>query len=219
MAKDVVPTRQRIGRPVDDRKREAILAAAANAFFNAGYDGCSIESIAGDAGVSKVTIYAHFGDKESLFRAAVEHECKRISDILLESSDDLPIFERLDAFGRQMQQILLKRTFIKFERRVASEAERDPKVGSAFLEAGPRRVRSALAQMLERARDRGELDFSDPLLAAEQFGGMVKGFADVELRFGEEPDQIANAERVASAIKVFLSAYGRPDSQLSEDEN
>ena len=55
------------GRPVDPAKREAIVAAAAHSFFDIGYAATSIEQIAADAGVSKVTIYNQFGDKHTLF--------------------------------------------------------------------------------------------------------------------------------------------------------
>ena len=43
-------------RPSSEAKREAIIAAAARAFFNQGYEATSIEQVAADAGVSKVTI-------------------------------------------------------------------------------------------------------------------------------------------------------------------
>ncbi|MEH6724432.1 MAG: helix-turn-helix domain-containing protein, partial [Qipengyuania sp.] len=58
---------KRTGRPADEAKREAILAAAAASFFEHGFAASSIEQIAADAGVSKVTIYNRFGDKRALF--------------------------------------------------------------------------------------------------------------------------------------------------------
>ena len=61
---------KRTGRPADEAKREAILAAAAASFFEHGFAASSIEQIAADAGVSKVTIYNRFGDKRALFAAA-----------------------------------------------------------------------------------------------------------------------------------------------------
>ncbi len=69
-------TPRKRGKTADLAKREGIILAAKKAFFDHGYAGASIEAIAGEAGVSKVTIYNHFGDKRALFTAAVEHECE-----------------------------------------------------------------------------------------------------------------------------------------------
>ena len=54
------------------------MEAAIAAFFERGYAATSIEQIAAEAGVSKVTVYSHFGDKRALFTAAVETECERL---------------------------------------------------------------------------------------------------------------------------------------------
>src|SRR3954468_18690633 len=51
-------------------KRQAILAAATEAFLHSGY-AASVDEIAAVAGVGKQTVYRHFGDKQSLFLAAV----------------------------------------------------------------------------------------------------------------------------------------------------
>ena len=60
------------GRPTDLAKREAILRTAGRSFFDAGFAATSIEQVAADAGLSKVTVYNHFGDKRGLFTAAVD---------------------------------------------------------------------------------------------------------------------------------------------------
>jgi hypothetical protein len=48
-----------------ERKRRAIVAAAREIFVSHGYD-AGVDLIADAAGVSKVTIYNHFGSKEQL---------------------------------------------------------------------------------------------------------------------------------------------------------
>ena len=44
------------GRPTDLAKREAILRTAGRSFFDVGFAATSIEQVAADAGVSKVTV-------------------------------------------------------------------------------------------------------------------------------------------------------------------
>ena len=58
------------GRPKDLEKRAAILQAAKQLFTTQGFDGTSMDAIAGLAGVSKLTVYSHYRDKERLFVAA-----------------------------------------------------------------------------------------------------------------------------------------------------
>ena len=63
------------GRPKDLEKRAAILNVAKRLFTTQGFDGTSMDAIAAAAGVSKLTVYSHFQDKERLFAAAVECVC------------------------------------------------------------------------------------------------------------------------------------------------
>src|ERR1700761_6150082 len=49
-----------------DRKRQAIVSAARKAFVRDGFE-AGMDLIAAEAGVSKVTVYNHFGSKEALF--------------------------------------------------------------------------------------------------------------------------------------------------------
>ncbi|MCC6595535.1 MAG: helix-turn-helix transcriptional regulator, partial [Rhodanobacteraceae bacterium] len=64
------------GRPKDLEKRAAILAAAKRLFLDHGFEGTSMDSIAAEAGVSKLTVYSHFRDKETLFTAAIRERCE-----------------------------------------------------------------------------------------------------------------------------------------------
>ncbi len=51
--------------------RDAVFAAAATLFSAKGFDGVSMDDIAGSAGVNKAMIYYHFADKIALYRAVV----------------------------------------------------------------------------------------------------------------------------------------------------
>lgn len=201
------------GRPVDASKRDAIVAAAADAFFSHGYAASSIEQIAADAGVSKVTVYNHFGDKRGLFAAAVERECEKMRGHFSIDAElaRLGIRERLTAIGEAMFAFLSRPEMVQFERRIAAETEHEPEIGHAFLKAGPWRMKAAFSSFLCFAHDRGELDIADPQLAAEQFVSMCKGMGDLERRFGATPDETTNRQRIAGAVDVFLMAYAAGD--------
>ena len=55
------------------RTRLAILAAAMDEFVEHGYGGARIDRVAKAAKLNNQALYYHFGDKESLFQAALEH--------------------------------------------------------------------------------------------------------------------------------------------------
>ncbi len=88
-------------RPSSEAKREAIVSSGVRAFFNVGFAATSIETIAEDAGVSKVTVYNHFGDKKGLFTAAVERECEKMrGHFRIEAMPGATLRERLHGHWR-----------------------------------------------------------------------------------------------------------------------
>ncbi len=185
-----------------------MIAAAGASFFAHGFAATSIEQVAADAGVSKVTVYSHFSDKRGLFAAAVEQECARMSgyfriDLAFEGS----LEEQFSRIGTAMTAFLARPEMIQFERRVAAETEHDPAIGIAFLDAGPRRMRSQFTALLQTLVADGKLDIADPALATEQFVSMCKGLGDLERRFGAGVDEDRDRDRIAGAVAVFLKAY------------
>lgn len=202
---------EKLSRPSSEAKRDAIVAAARDVFFDVGYEAASIEAIAAIAGVSKVTIYNHFGGKPGLFGAAVKQECAAMADHVMvdEPCEKRPIRERLLELGETFRAFTSRPEILRFDRRMAAEADRDPTMGSAFLDAGPRPMCVHLAKMISDAVDAGDLDVEDPMLAAEQFVSMVKGFGEMERRYCGRSDPERDRDRVVGAVDVFLKAYGK----------
>ncbi len=205
--------KKKIGRPIDSAKRAAIVQAAARSFFDLGFAASSIEQIAASAGVSKVTVYNHFGDKSALFAAAVEYECEKMRGYFsLDSTAGSTMAERMLDIGRAISAFLFRPEMIQFERRIAAETETEPAVGRAFLEAGPWRMKADFSAFLAHADEQGELSIRDTDLAAEQFVSMCKGMGDLERRFGETVPEVAHKKRIEGAVEVFLSAYSLTNS-------
>lgn len=65
-----------VGRPKDLEKRALILHAAKALFLKHGFHGSSMNQIAKLAGVTKLTVYNHFQDKENLFTCAIAQTCE-----------------------------------------------------------------------------------------------------------------------------------------------
>ncbi len=197
-------------RPVDQAKQDAILNGARAEFFEHGYAAASIERIAATANVSKVTIYNHFQSKENLFSAMVGSECNvmrgQLPDI---SNTETSLRAELLHFAQSMMEFLSSPDIIRFDRRMAAEVERHPEMGELFLNAGPRRMKSMLTEMISDEMERGRLAKADPQEAAAHLYGIIKGFADVEWRFSD-PDTAAASVKptsLAAAVDRFLLSY------------
>ncbi|MDH2444848.1 TetR family transcriptional regulator [Amnibacterium sp. CER49] len=69
------------------RSRSRILGAARAEFAAAGFGGGRVERIATRAGINKERIYAYFGDKRSLFAAAVASAVEELGAVRITGSD------------------------------------------------------------------------------------------------------------------------------------
>jgi AcrR family transcriptional regulator len=76
-----------------DGTRERILSAALPLFAEHGYDGASVRTIAGAAGVNVATLAYHFTDKDGLYAACVERLYAELATLPAPSGDGDPLDE------------------------------------------------------------------------------------------------------------------------------
>jgi AcrR family transcriptional regulator len=84
------PARVRL-RPAD--RRDLILAAAGKAFGEGGFDGVTLDAIAGAAGVTKPILYRHFDSKEALYLALLDKHREDMPGFVPTVPPDLPLRE------------------------------------------------------------------------------------------------------------------------------
>jgi TetR/AcrR family transcriptional regulator, mexJK operon transcriptional repressor len=199
------------GRPKDRRKRAAILAAARRMFLNEGLAATSLEAVAAAAGVSKVTVYGHFGDKTGLFEAVVLAKTEELADALGElGAGAAPLGELLVPMGERLLAFLTQPELQAFDRLLSQAAAKHPALARRFFAAGPGRVRRLLAGLIAEAARRGEISPDDPERAAEDLLVLWRGMLDLEIRLGgaTPPDARQRAERIRRATAVFMRAHG-----------
>jgi TetR/AcrR family transcriptional repressor of mexJK operon len=209
MPNKVLPT-SGPGRPKDLAKRKAILEAAKTLFLSNGYDGSSMDAIAAEAGVSKLTVYSHFTDKEKLFAEAVKSKCaEQLPELLFELSDDVPVAQVLLSIGRGFNELINSRESVELHRVMVSLAAQDSKLSKMFYEAGPQRVLQGMEELLRRADQSGKLRIPDPLSAADQFFCLIKGGVNFRLLIGcgEALHGVEAEAHVRDAVEVFLRAF------------
>ena len=200
------------GRPKDLGKRAAILEAAKLLFPKEGFAGVSMDQIAAEAGVSKLTVYSHFGDKDSLFAEAVRAHCEQaMPSSLFVAEPDKPVRERLTGIGRAFFGMIMTPEAIAGHRILCSPQVATSTMPEVFWEAGPQRVQQAFTELLERRIAAGDLDIDDTDRAAAQFFTLLKGEAHAKAVFGyccgrrqETPE-----EHVDAVVELFLRAYAR----------
>lgn len=196
------------GRPKDLGKRAAILGAATRLFIEQGFDGVSMDQIAAAAGVSKLTVYSHFGDKETLFVAVARSYCEQqVPSSLFTAEPGTPVRERLLAIARAFYAMVSSPEAIAGHRFLCSPQMSSTPLPRVFWEGGPMRVQGEFAALLERRMANGELDIPDTGVAAAQFFTLLKGEPYNQLVFGccsATPDVEAHLQ---ASVEMFLRAY------------
>ncbi|TRX75541.1 TetR/AcrR family transcriptional regulator [Pseudomonas mangiferae] len=198
------------GRPKDLVKRQAILEAAKQLFLRNGYDGSSMDAIAARAGVSKLTVYSHFTDKETLFSEAVKAKCEeQLPDLIFALPPGVPADQVLRNIGQRFLQLIDDPESLQLHRLMIAMASQDPTLARLFFEAGPQRVLDVLARLL-LAMDHAELlRVKQPARAAEHFLCLLKGAHHFRLLLGcsDALDAASAAEHLDDVVGLFVRAY------------
>ncbi|OGB17054.1 MAG: transcriptional regulator [Burkholderiales bacterium RIFCSPLOWO2_12_67_14] len=198
------------GRPRDPERGQRILDAAQRHFNEHGLERASVDAIAADAGVSKMTVYSNFGSKEGLFQAVVRD---RSAAVVAE----FPGAGSLDPDQPEKALLVIGARFLALVRGDALGALRavygvagvQPEVCRALYKDGPERVNGELAAYLRRANAASTLKVRNPLQAADLFLSMFLGSGHIRgLLKLEMPDARENRALLREAVRVFMAAYG-----------
>ncbi|SFS17719.1 transcriptional regulator, TetR family [Dyella sp. OK004] len=201
------------GRPKDMEKRAAILEAAKALFIRNAFAGTSMDAVAAEAGVSKLTVYSHFGDKDNLFREVIR---ARIQDLLPE---DTYHYEPQANISDVLMNIAMIHAHIDCDpqnvgtfRAILSDCRQgNPRYGKLLWEEGPTRTHRLLERLLQQAVDHGQLEIENVPQASIQFFALIKGDLVLRRMFGCDGCQDAFAtEMEANAragVATFLRAY------------
>ncbi len=205
-------------RPSSQRKHAAMLAAAEVVFLRDGYLAANMDELATVSGVSKQTVYKHFGSKEALFVELVSSMTSIAGDGL--HRDDVPdlpdsatLPSILQSFAEQQLAIVLTPRLLRLRRLVIGEVGRFPDLARVLWERGPDRAISSLTQRFARLSRAGLLRLDDPRMAAEHFNWLaMSGPLNAAMLLGDDavPDPAALRRHSAEAVRIFLAAYGAP---------
>ena len=187
--------------------RDHILAAAKEAFLEAGFERTSMDAIAARAETSKRSLYAHFPTKDVLFVAVAERIQELFRGRLMtpEHYGETPA-EAVTIFCGRFLQMLGWTSVARTCRLGISEAERTPEVSAQLYEAI---FGTATGQLASYLSDRYEVDDAEAKALAARLLGTVVYPALPEILFGVRPLRTALPEVRTLADDVDLDAVRR----------
>lgn len=198
----------RVPGQIDVAKTEAILDAAVEVIGERGLS-APMEAIAKRAGVSKQTVYNHYGSKADLMRALMNRRVEAITASLREpGAVDNPA-EALEAYARSVLETVITSKSYSMMRVIILGSGEMPDVAREVYEAGPLSARKQLAAFLRTETELGRMKVDDPDQAAEFFSGMVMGHSQLRsllrLPSDKTPDEYGRLAKEAAAR--FMRAY------------
>jgi AcrR family transcriptional regulator len=209
-------TNKKTTRGRSEEKRQQIIQAASHLFTEQGYLSTSMDQVAEAAGVSKQTVYSHFGAKDDLFRFCVEDRC--IANAMNEAvlADKAPIRAVLMAFSQHFYHLIQSREAVQLCRLCAANAELHPEISQIFFDAGPAQVMATLQHYLARKVEQGQLRNCDVAVATDQLLCLLKTNGHFKALLGVPHEELPEERDryIASSVDMFLSYYGtdHPDT-------
>lgn len=198
----------RVPGQIDVAKTEAILDAAVEVIGERGL-AAPMEAIARRAGVSKQTVYNHYGSKAELMRALMNRRVEAITAPLREAGAVDNPTEALEAYARSVLETVVTNKSYSMMRVIMLGAGELPDVASEVFEAGPLSARRQLAAFLRMETGLGRMKVENFDQAAEFFSGMVMGHSQLRSLLRLPSDKTPEEyDRLAKEAAVrFMRAY------------
>ncbi|KAA2267086.1 TetR/AcrR family transcriptional regulator [Solihabitans fulvus] len=198
---------------VSQQKRESIIDAAVTEFLREGYTAASVDAIATRAGVSKPTIYKHFGSKERLFLAviggilpATYADLEPCNSTIADAPD---LRAALVSLTGDWARLLLREDIMTLRRLVIGEIDRFPQLGNLWYQVTYDMNNRPLVEAFTILHERGALNVPDAALAVQQLVAITVGVLQLVRTF-QPSAAISDAElgrTIASGVDTFLARY------------
>lgn len=162
------------GRPtaaVIERRNEELLDRALDLFLDKGFEATTIDLICAELSMSRRTIYARYGDKDTLFRAALQRAIDQwivpVDQLRAAEKDDLE--ETLVAIGRLWVSNIKLPSGMRLVRIANTEVFRDPDIAQYLWERTAQPTIGYLTDLFRRRLRPGATDVPDAADAAAAY--------------------------------------------------
>lgn len=196
-------------RGKSESKGQQILVAATELFTEHGYSSTSMDLVAKQAGVSKQTVYSHFGNKDQLFAESIKSKCDSYQVIDYALTKTAKPEEILFVLAQRFLAMITSRESLAVHKVCAYESKSHPQLSELFYQGGPQRLIAEVTQLMEKFDNEQQLNISNAKFAALQFLNMVKGETWMRVEFNTK-EQVPATEVEAylkATIAMFLKGY------------
>ncbi|KOP22878.1 TetR family transcriptional regulator [Hapalosiphon sp. MRB220] len=148
-------------RDTSVEKVEQILQGAMQEFLAHGFAGASMDRVATAAGVSKATVYSHFADKETLFKAMIERLAYKKYQLIFGSEplEGEPLQVLRQIATRALEQMSTDEEHCAFMRVLIGESGRFPELAQVCVSS---MIKPSLETLNQFLGEHPELKISDP---------------------------------------------------------
>jgi hypothetical protein len=119
--------------------------------------------------------------------------------------------------GNAIMSALMSRSGLGLYKVAISESSRFEAAAEAYWEYAPERAIEAVAEVLKRAQNRGEIGIQNPSDTARQFFALLRGDIHLQMLFGlrQRPDPTEIHSRVISAVDLLLNGALATNNRFS----
>jgi TetR/AcrR family transcriptional repressor of mexJK operon len=186
--------------------RAAILRAARPIMLRDGLGGTTLDRVAAEGGIAKMTLYRHFPSKEALFEGLVTATCESMREGLENAptpETDKPIAMRLADELRAFTSALIEPDGLALYRLIVADGWRFPELARVFDRSGMRVIRRRIAQLLETGG--AHADRSRHVAGEIVALALGDAYQRALLGIAEEGDREAFSQQIEAAVKHGLS--------------
>lgn len=204
---------------------EQLLESAFDLFVELGFEGTSIDAITAEAGIAKRTIYSRYGDKESLFKAALQHEIEQWSEAFtgLREAETDDLAQSLISISQILLDGVISPRGLRLLQLTGSVARRMPEISAHNVVQGTAPILAYLEDVFRRRLGAQLHCFADPADAAMAFMNLVVGGLANIVAQGQVLSEEFKDRYVRSSVCLFLRGVQSPGTDRTlaalEDEN
>ncbi|MGF1539674.1 MAG: TetR/AcrR family transcriptional regulator [Pleurocapsa sp.] len=198
-----------------EEKTAAILQGAIQEFLQHGYAATSMDKVAKTAGVSKATVYSHFGDKESLFNAVMQDLVRDKFQTVMslqqpQSLEQEPKIVLSAMATKMLEKAQSDRAFQDFIRIIVGESGRFPELAKAYVN---NLVKPAIETLSQYLKTHPQLQLEDPEATVRIIMGTLVYFVMLqEMLHGKEIIPIESDRLIQTLTDLIIN---NPKSQNS----
>ncbi len=194
-------------------KRELILAAAQEVFFEKGYHSATSEEIAKRAGIGKGTIYQYFDSKLEIFLEMHRLYIAQYTEMLIDLLDDTRSFEE-NLRCLVQYHIANMGELSRYAMRFLSDtppAHLQSNKGNEILSDMKRSIRTVLERLINSGKQRGEIRDLDVRLVMCYLTGNFLGIA--HLMSTEDATEAQKRQLEDDVMQMVLHGLSKPKAE------